>query len=703
MRDGGLKAGQGVRMKNAISAPLFKIALLCEKDCLWSYRLRGSSRVLKVAPPVFEIGGHPVRAVPGHLSTAGRPVALPNGCTEHFFSGELKADKNLALEFTIRVAKDNPIVRFKYALRSATEHVMTKGSGNDALSYMVLSFPGADKFTEVRLSEFNPISHGFCISERRISHAYFESREKVMGPILAASGAGLTWVAAYEHGSQVPDAFVTFSLSPDRKVAVEAVKGNYHAGRKVSENQPYETIWFHAGAVRGGLDDLAKAYRDFVLKRMSVNLESRKPYIFYNSWAFQERNKWWNGKTFLDSMNQERMLKEIDAAHRLGIDVFVLDSGWYEKTGDWRASRVRFPDGLKAVREKLEGYGMKMGLWFNPTVAALSSEMHRRHQDCLMTWNGRPHDPHPIWETEESQGLCLVSRYAEAFTAEMVRLNRELGVAYFKWDAVGQYGCNDAGHRHGGPDNSPQERADCYAFEQCRAMADIVDGLCAAVPEAIADFDITEAHRTVGLSFLSASKYFLQNNGPYFFNYDVPQKGEHWVNMLVHPGPARAWNCRYPYDYDRWIPAILLMTHYLPDDPEDSQLINLGSCILGHNGIWGDLPAISEKGAALVARLIRLYKQVRDDVTESFPVRSGAIGGSPEVHEKISGKTGRGVVVVFSSEPGTYTYITENRPVRPLWHTPEMTVDFDAKGRAVIRASFEKPGARIVYFGVTSG
>ena len=59
------------------------------------------------------------------------------------------------------------------------------------------------------------------------------------------------------------------------------------------------------------------------------NAESRKPYIFYNTWAYQERNKWWNGKTYLDSMNQDRMLAEIDVAHRMGIDVFVLDTGWY--------------------------------------------------------------------------------------------------------------------------------------------------------------------------------------------------------------------------------------------------------------------------------------------------------------------------------------------------------------------------------------
>ncbi len=101
---------------------------------------------------------------------------------------------------------------------------------------------------------------------------------------------------------------------------------------------------------------------------MTQNTESRKPYIFYNTWNFQERNKLWNDKPYLESMNEDRMLKEIDVAHRMGVDVFVLDSGWYEKTGDWTVSSERFPNGLKTVKARLDSYGMKLGLWIGPTI-----------------------------------------------------------------------------------------------------------------------------------------------------------------------------------------------------------------------------------------------------------------------------------------------------------------------------------------------
>jgi alpha-galactosidase len=66
----------------------------------------------------------------------------------------------------------------------------------------------------------------------------------------------------------------------------------------------------------------------------------------------------------------------------MGIDVFVVDAGWFGKTGDWIASTVRFPDDLKEVKAKMDSYGMTMGLWFN-SDAALTSNMLARNKENL--------------------------------------------------------------------------------------------------------------------------------------------------------------------------------------------------------------------------------------------------------------------------------------------------------------------------------
>jgi alpha-galactosidase len=245
-------------------------------------------------------------------------------------------------------------------------------------------------------------------------------------------------------------------------------------------------------------------------------------------------------------------------------------------------------------------------------------------------------------------------------------------------------------------------------------MTRVADRVCAACPEAIVDFDITEGGRTVGLQFLASGKYFLINNGPYNHDYNMPVPADGNVNLFFYPGPARAWICRSPLTYDKWIPSVLFLTHYLPDDrylkhgwsgphevtDAESQWVNLASLILGQNGIWGDLLAVTDAGIRRIGHFLSLYKQICNDITQSALLRTGQVGGSPEVYEKVS-TNGYGAVSLFASAPGTYTYVTNATDVSPKhWHNEGVAVALDERGRARITARFETGGAKIVLFGV---
>jgi len=684
-----------------ISTPHLQIAPGATPDVLWTYTLAASGETFALGPPVFEVDGQMVTASVDRLEKAGDARrTLPNGVTAHRCQGGMTGDPGLTLAVVWQVAPDSPIVRFRYELGGGAGRRLTKAKGADRLTYLTASFAALPFAKEVRLAEFNERVHSFCLSERDVEAAQFEAGLAAMGPIFVGRSDTHSLLLAYEHGSQAPDAFLRYLMGPDRSVSLRAVKGNYYDGQPVDG---YATPWLHAGAVAGTEDDLARAYRDFLLRYVTQNAASRRPYIFYNTWNFQERNRWWYGNPYLESMRQDRIEAEIEVARRMGVDVFVLDTGWYEKTGDWQVNRARFPDGLQSIRKTLDGSGMKLGLWFNPTVAAVSSKMRRDHEDCLMTSGGRPPDPHEVWETERSQGLCLVSRYWEAFADELIRLAREVGVTYFKWDAIGQYGCDDPGHFHGTEANTARERADSYAFLQVSYLARVVDRLCAACPEAIVDFDITEGGRSVGLGFLSAGKYFLLNNGPYSHNYDMAAPADGNINLFFFPGPARAWVCRTPLTYDKWAPSILLLTHYLPDDPASNQELNLASLVLGQNGLWGDLLRLSGDGIARFGAALAAYKQVRDDITRATLRRTGAVGGSPEIYEKIDPETGRGVVSVFANARGTYTYLTHVPVSADTWAMPGVTLQPLPGGLARLDVTFDAPGGKCVFFGALAG
>lgn len=149
----------------------------------------------------------------------------------------MASDPRLTLRLFLRLAEASPVVRFRYAVRGDAR--LTKSAGRDAVTYLSLDMRSASDARDCRLY-------------------------------------------AYEHGSMPPYRFLEFALRPDRSAELRAVKGNYWSGYDL--RQGYETLWFDVAAVRGGFDELAGAWREFVLRWMSPNPESRKPYIFYNTW-----------------------------------------------------------------------------------------------------------------------------------------------------------------------------------------------------------------------------------------------------------------------------------------------------------------------------------------------------------------------------------------------------------------------------------
>ncbi|KAK9465548.1 hypothetical protein V1512DRAFT_249016 [Lipomyces arxii] len=722
----------------------YDIELVTGSNVLWKYTVIGSDIVHDIIAPTFEVDGSDLMA----LVTAWTSITkktLSNGVVEVIATGKCTTE-SLQLQIYFRVAHGSPIVRFHYLISG--QGSLTKTSGSDNLIYVSLTLSKSTVAKEVRLSEYLEPVHSYTLTEQALDSRHFRDKRPVMGPILTATENGESIVVAYEHGSQLPDAFIRYDLASDGKCNMYAVKGNYLSGTDLAKT-PFSTIWCHFGGVKGTEDDLSEQYRTFILRYMSITPATRTPYIFYNTWNFQERDASWRDLHCTANIRLEHILADIDVAYKMGIEVYVIDVGWYKITGDWDPDPARFPDGFKEVKAKLDKYGMKFGLWFEPRTVAVTSEVFRENSDCIVSWGGKRGAAEAIYGSDASHQLCLVSSWADSFADKLIQCAKKYGVTYFKWDAITQYGCSDAGHFHGNDSNSERERADYYAFQIGLYMVKIVEKLCAACPEAIVDFDITEPSRFVGLSFLSAGKFFLINNGPYSIHYDLPNPPrlredsltERNGNLTFYPGPARTWMCRTPLTYDKWIPSVLFLTHYYPDDViiedkhglkdldryiaptgddtidevidtgADYQKINIGSLILGQNGIWGDLLSVTETGVKRFHDYLEKYKAIRYDITASQMIRVGNVGGNPEVYEKINPETGKGVVVVFSSSfgrplsaklKGRYSYITKHKVDPTYWHCPYgVKVSIDEEGCAVIDTLFNDVTARVVFFGAT--
>lgn len=630
---------------------------------------------------------------------------LPRGGQEHVLTYATQSEPRLFLFVRIRSFPGSPFLRLKYVLESNEPVTLTKNTGADNLCYFQMQTPDATllEMTMHQLSHFDPVAHSYMPAAQHGILTDLPSAGPIAHLELLYCSVRHNLLVAYEHGADHPNGFLQFELLQYQPPTLQlaAHKGNYHAGQVISQNTSFSSIWFEIGLAEGTPTEFLKRYRQFFLNEVAENIESRQPYIYYNTWNHQERRKYFDGQPYLTDMNYNRMSREIDIAHQLGIDVFVIDTGWYSKTGDWLVNRERFPDGLHDLKARLGGYGMKLGLWFNPIVAAQTSEVYSAHPEYVMERDGKPNFWGPIWETEDSYGMCLASLYSDYFIETLVRLHTELGVSYFKWDAIGQYGCDSPNHHHGTAANSLQERADCYAFESGRQMIRIVEEVSRRCPDVIVDFDITEGGRFVGLGFLSVGKYFLINNGPYFHDFDIPRSVKiepDTINAFFYPGSARSRICRQGTKYDNLIPSILFLTHYLPDGPPNSQRNALASLVLGGNGIWGDLVSLSPEDIALLSEYIMDYKRVAPAVTRAYPRQIGFAGSSPEIHEKIDLIAAAGLVAFFTVTSATITHITQ-----PLQSEHLLTVkNADAwqilpSGRVKITVHLERNGAQIVY------
>ncbi|HLV08590.1 MAG TPA: alpha-galactosidase, partial [Halanaerobiales bacterium] len=99
--------------------------------------------------------------------------------------------------------------------------------------------------------------------------------------------------------------------------------------------------------------------------------------------------------TYFD-FDDKRLLEIARVARDLGIELFVLDDGWFGKRnddssslGDWFVNRDKLPEGLEGLGREINKLGMKFGLWFEPEMVSPDIELYRAHPDWCIHVPGR--------------------------------------------------------------------------------------------------------------------------------------------------------------------------------------------------------------------------------------------------------------------------------------------------------------------------
>lgn len=140
--------------------------------------------------------------------------------------------------------------------------------------------------------------------------------------------------------------------------------------------------------------------------------------------------------TYFD-FDEEKILELAKAASELGIELLVLDDGWFGKRngdncslGDWYVNREKLPGGIGQLAKKVREYGIQFGLWFEPEMVSPDSDLYREHPDWCIHIPGRE-------RTECRNQLTLdLSRedVCDYIIKTVSKILDEAEISYVKWD-----------------------------------------------------------------------------------------------------------------------------------------------------------------------------------------------------------------------------------------------------------------------------
>ncbi|MGL4864025.1 MAG: alpha-galactosidase [Cetobacterium sp.] len=140
--------------------------------------------------------------------------------------------------------------------------------------------------------------------------------------------------------------------------------------------------------------------------------------------------------TYFD-FNEEKILDIAKKAKELGVELFVLDDGWFgarnhDKAGlgDWWSNLEKIPSGVEGLSKKVEEMGIKFGLWFEPEMVNKDSELYRNHPNWILRAPNRKNTP-----SRNQHTLDLGREDVREYLYEKIsKILRESKISYVKWD-----------------------------------------------------------------------------------------------------------------------------------------------------------------------------------------------------------------------------------------------------------------------------
>lgn len=374
------------------------------------------------------------------------------------------------------------------------------------------------------------------------------------------------------------------SADPERVYIAGGVQ-DFEFRWQLGAGEEFTTPPFTAGFTANGFGQASRNLHRYQLDYLLPRSHARKlrP-VIYNSW-----------EVYFFDFNEEKQFELADRAARLGVELFVIDDGWYGRRwsdrvslGDWFVSPEKFPNGLGPLIKRVNELGMNFGLWVEPESVNADSDLYRAHPDWVYNFPRRPRN-----EVRKAMMLNLARPEVATYIFDCLdKLLSQNNISYIKWDF------NRPITEPGWPDAPLEHQREIYV-RHVTALYEVVDRLRAKYP-AVAWEACSSGGARLDLGMIRHfdqvwpsdntdpfDRLFIQEG--YSFAY-APKTMVNWVTESngSHSINNQALNLRYRFH----------------------------SAMTGTLGVGEDLHRYTPEYEAEVAAYIREYKAIRPIVQE---------------------------------------------------------------------------------------
>lgn len=345
----------------------------------------------------------------------------------------------------------------------------------------------------------------------------------------------------------------------------------------LDEQRRYTSPWtvFSWGQ---GLDDLSHRSHTF-LRALPSHPRRERP-VLLNTWE----------AVYFDH-DLDKLKELATAAAEVGIERYVLDDGWFGSRrddtsglGDWQISDEAWPQGLKPLVEHVHALGMEFGLWFEPEMMNVDSDLARQHPEWIL---GDGAGGAPEHRNQRVLDLCAPGAWDYLYNA-ISALVEDLGIAYLKWDhnspliATGHETAHPTAGRQGG----------AAVHDQTLALYRLLDALHERFPELEIESCAGGGGR-IDMGIMERAQRVWSSDSIDAHDRHNIQRGTTLLLppelMGTHVGAGRAHTTLRDLDID----------------------FRAGTALWGHMGVEWDLTTADAPTRERLASIIALHKELR--------------------------------------------------------------------------------------------